>query len=300
MDKLIRINLDPQILVKNVKYLFPKISAFFPKGIEDTINELKKEYQVRSIEFTPKDNFGNLMGPGNVDRIKFELKNADPVGGVVDNMDGTYIQVIKFKKGVEPSVIVTAMGVTSPGIKLKPFTALRWGLKAGINFADFKPSGSDAPHLNWNIKKGIIAGPFVAFYLYDNLAIQPELLYSQEGFRVENATTDTYAVDFVQIPLLLKFNLSPSSPISPYLFSGPFAAFKVRDEIPAGTAIPPIKKFNFGFTAGGGLGINLGGTSTLLFEGRYSFGILNIADVPTGTDIKVKSKVLSFMIGIEF
>lgn len=59
-----------------------------------------------AVMFTPKDALGNLWGPGQADRIRFELKGGEPIGEVIDNWDGSYLQVVQFPRGTQPAASV--------------------------------------------------------------------------------------------------------------------------------------------------------------------------------------------------
>lgn len=169
-----------------------------------------------------------------------------------------------------------------------------------MNIANLRYSGSFTPEFDWTNRTSFCAGPYLSFKLSDYFAVQPEVLFSKKGLKVvEQATTITFNLDFLEIPLLLKFTFSPGGSISPCLFVGPFIAFKLHDNITTGVGVPPIKKFDYGIAFGGGFDIKLGG-NTLELKALYTMGLKNIADVLAGSNINVKSKVLNFMIGLEF
>ncbi|UCH95755.1 MAG: PorT family protein [Candidatus Aminicenantes bacterium] len=176
---------------------------------------------------------------------------------------------------------------------------LGFGIKAGLNFANLNSSGSLPPEFDWTNRTSFCAGAYLSIKLSDYFTVQPVVLFSRKGLKVEQATTSTFNLDFIEIPLLLKFTLSRGGLISPCLCVGPFAAFKLNDNITTGVGVPPIKKFDYGIAFGGGFDIKLGG-NTLELKTLYTMGLKNIADVQAGSNITVKSKVLSFMIGLEF
>src|SRR5207237_9361391 len=81
---------------------YKAVSGPTPAGLERKI-----------VRLTPKDELGNYWGPGYARNVKFALTNAEAVGGVIDNWDGSYLQVIQYRMGVHPLVAVTAGGVTT-------------------------------------------------------------------------------------------------------------------------------------------------------------------------------------------
>jgi hypothetical protein len=46
------------------------------------------------------------------------VKNAKPLGPVVDNLDGSYTQVIQYREKAKPSVRVSVKGITSDEISM--------------------------------------------------------------------------------------------------------------------------------------------------------------------------------------
>lgn len=274
------------------------ITPFFPPALQ--FPPYPKKGMIRkNVVFTPKDKFGNYWGPGHANEVTFKMKNAESLGPVVDNLDGSYIQVIEYKSGETPLVSVTASGVTSPEIKMKPSLPCYFGIKGGVNFANLSASGS-TPVFDWNNKTGFCLGAFLTLNLSDYFALQPEAFFSRKGLKVDQITTNkTFNIDFIEAPVLLKFLLASRGNVSPSLFAGPFAAFKINDNITPAGGVPGIKTFDFGVTLGAGMDFALG-SKLLVFDARYTRGLINIARVPAGTGITVKSKVFSFMIGIRF
>jgi hypothetical protein len=82
----------------------------------------------------------------------------------------------------------------------KPF--VQFGLKAGINLADVK---SDL-YPNHESRLGYHAGGLAHIHLSRNIALQPEVLYSSQGFKQENTSNDYTAVNnYVSIPFLIQY-----------------------------------------------------------------------------------------------
>jgi hypothetical protein len=96
-----------------------QISPFFDHKLAEVLKMSPPDgYLRKSVVFTPKDEAGNYFGIGRASEISFAVKNAEPLGSIVDNLDGSYIQVVQYKKGANPSVTVTARDVTSPDIQM--------------------------------------------------------------------------------------------------------------------------------------------------------------------------------------
>ena len=75
-----------------------------------------------------------------------------------------------------------------------------FGLKVGLNVANI---GGDAR--NTDPRTGVHAGFFATAPISERFAIQPELLYSQQGFKTDDFT---YTYHYLNIPLIFKGTIS--------------------------------------------------------------------------------------------
>jgi hypothetical protein len=295
------IKLSSELMGDAVFWDDAQATPYFDAKLQDVLLEPPPDDYIRkNIVFTPKDQFGNYFGVGRASEIDFKLNGAEQIGPVTDNLDGSYIMTVQYRKGTEPGVIVSAQGVSSPEVKVDGPPShppdIDMGIKVGFNFANLSASGSTTPEFDWANKTGFCAGAYLSFKLSKYLAFQPEVLVSRKGLKVDQVTTtNTFNIDFLEIPLLIKLTLSPGSSISPCLHAGPFAAIKLNDNVITGAGVPPISKFDYGITFGGGFDVKLGG-NILTLETRYTMGLKNISEDASMT---VKSKVLSFIIGLE-
>jgi hypothetical protein len=103
-----------------------------------TIDILKtvRNLQYASVKVTPKDSGGQFLGPFRQDALVFNTtaghfidppvsKAPLPAYSKVDNLDGSYTQVLEYPKGVTPVVTVEANGTALP-----PFVVSRGCLGA--------------------------------------------------------------------------------------------------------------------------------------------------------------------------
>jgi len=179
------------------------------------------------------------------------------------------------------------------------------GIKGGLNLARF--SGDDAGD-DQELLMGYCAGVFIAFNLGDTLAIQPEILYTVKGTKLEaggiifNETAKaTTEISYLEIPLLLKLSMSTEGSIIPRLFVGPAAAVKLDAKAKfeyAGISeeedIENIKDVDFGLVAGAGFDIGV-----LTVEARYTLGLVSINDTEL-EEIDIRNSVFSVMAGFSF
>jgi hypothetical protein len=81
--------------------------------VTELIENLPNGKQKIKIKITPKDKYGNLVGPGRVDMIDLSaVAGTDVAGPVKDNGDGTYTVVVIHDpaSGNVPGVVVTQPG----------------------------------------------------------------------------------------------------------------------------------------------------------------------------------------------
>ncbi|MGB2868920.1 MAG: porin family protein [Bacteroidota bacterium] len=189
--------------------------------------------------------------------------------------------------------------------------SLTKGFKGGLNIATL--GGADADNADLKSITTFSAGVFFNLSLPGPISIQPEVLYSQKGAKSSvPGLTVTYNLVYVEVPVLLKFNipLAPGSPVKPNIFAGPAVGFlltaKVKADPPSPPALPAetdIKdqttNTDFGVVFGAGLDIDLVALQ-LTIDARYNLGLTTIDKNgnSSGTKADIKNRVMSVNVGI--
>ncbi len=76
------------------------------------------------------------------------------------------------------------------------------GIKGGLNAFTLKPGGS----ANFDTKVGFHLGLFSHMHLAENIALQPELVFSTQGARYRAAGTDVdLNLNYINIPVLFQY-----------------------------------------------------------------------------------------------
>lgn len=177
------------------------------------------------------------------------------------------------------------------------------GLVAGANFATL--NGDDVSE-GAGTRTGFVGGLFVAIPVGSGgLAIEPEVLYSMQGATYDNAFfKGTYAADYIQIPVFLKWSAN-SGAKGFYLMAGPSVGFNVScndsgDIAGGGGSYDGSCEDEDGISAKTTFSGNLGaGYSTGRFgiEGRYLFDFGDaFEDTDTGTSLAFKNSVISVLV----
>lgn len=143
------------------------------------------------------------------------------------------------------------------------------GVKGGVNVSNF--TGGDFKDLDKQSMVGFHAGAFVNFFLGDHFAIAPEVLFSSQGAKLENAgNKENIKVSYVNVPVMLKYRFTGGF----YLEAGPQIGFKVSEK----TDNLPINTFakSTDLSVAGGLGWH--SDMGLGLGARYTAGISKVGD----------------------
>jgi len=175
------------------------------------------------------------------------------------------------------------------------------GIKGGVSISGLISATGDFRHflgyeMDWlamgNLRSFQI-GVFRTFDISEHIKFQPEIDYSIRGGDASEAfifekIKFKVIINYLEFPLLLKYEIPLKGRLRPNLFLGPYAALKLsakktneiggRKEI---TDLENVKSFDYGFIFGGGIEVNVG-SGQLILELRSSYGLKNIMTMPEG------------------
>jgi hypothetical protein len=146
---------------------------------------------------------------------------------------------------------------------------LAFGIKGGANISNVNGSGVSGT----NSLVGFNAGIFLKLPVASHLAIQPELFYSGQGFKVSSGgITTSEHENYINIPVLLKAHFA-----GVFIETGPQVGFLVTAKANTqGVSFDNKSSFNsadFAWVAGAGVKIPM---TPISLDARYSFGLSNI------------------------
>lgn len=212
--------------------------------------------------------------------------------------------------------LVLALAVAASSLTF----AQQFGVKAGMNVSSLS---KDSNLSDQKSKIGFNAGVFMNAPLSENFSIQPEVLYSQYGSKVDGTSTSTigattitdkssYSVnlDYITVPVMFQYKLVPSF----YLEAGPEFGFLVGAKTKGdntittttggtsttltSTGTTDIKDGTATFNFGAGIGAGYNITENIGINARYVAGFTDVAqDRPSGSD-SVKNNV--FQVGLNY
>ncbi|SEC31129.1 Outer membrane protein beta-barrel domain-containing protein [Tenacibaculum sp. MAR_2009_124] len=147
---------------------------------------------------------------------------------------------------------------------------VKFGVKAGLNVSTIRLDymGQDDPDIGSRL--GFHGGITLEAKLSDSFSIQPEVLYTQRGAKIEDAT---FKVDYISLPVMAKYY--PIKGLS--LEVGPEVSFLVNDKVVdnvLGEYNTKIDSYDFGINFGFGYQFDNG----LFLQSRYSLGVVDIQD----------------------
>ena len=190
---------------------------------------------------------------------------------------------------------------------------VKFGVKGGLTLANIKSVPETFEGYKWENKMGLVGGVFAELGLAKGFSLQPEVLYVQKGAKFsfsegEITGTAKFNVDYVEIPLLLKYNLISSGLTIPSVYAGPYFGFNTRARLVFKMEGYPseylelkdeIKNTEFGLAFGAGLVQSLGLVKITL-DARYDLGLSNVIKVVENGPESAKTRTWLFMVGVCF
>lgn len=175
--------------------------------------------------------------------------------------------------------------------------SLNFGVKGGLNLSS--AAGVDAE--GSESYSGLVAGGYLTLGLLPSLAIQPEILYSQKGFKLSGDADSVqwvgkYRINYLEIPVLVKYSFGIF--VKPYILAGPYFAARMGTSweetvggiTSSGSMDDYIKSSDIGYVLGAGVSTPV----KLSFEARYSNSFSTIYE---GIPGDWKNSTISVMVG---
>jgi hypothetical protein len=185
-----------------------------------------------------------------------------------------------------------------PARPLSDETGLTAGIRIGVNVATLSTEEQGGS------RTGIVAGAWIGHRLSGVLGLQLEGLYSAKG---DVAFDTTFAIDYLEVPLLVTVKPADTSRLRPVFFTGPGVEFKLRTrygDVQNSSFQAGFNDFvhghEFEWVIGGGLDAPYGRRHVTL-DVRYSFGLTPVFDAdPTDSDSEKRNRVFAILAGYRF
>lgn len=180
----------------------------------------------------------------------------------------------------------------------------RVGVMGGLNIATL--GGDDAEDVK--IRTGLLAGVSYVANLSGPWAIEMDGLFSMKGAKGnDEGTSIALKLNYIEVPLLLRYNMASSGNATPHLAAGVSLAYQASCNVEgtdSGVTVSfdcdefseesgsEFKSFDAGVVVGGGIDFK-SGTRTFTIGARYTFGLMDVAD-----DAKLQNRAFQLYAGV--
>jgi hypothetical protein len=186
------------------------------------------------------------------------------------------------------------------------------GLKLGFDVSNISTDYKDLNEF-LDSRIGVTGGAFLTYGINRQFAVQPEILYVTKGVEKNLILVSAHwSMDYLEVPVLLKFNIVPDGRVQPNLFAGPALDILLSSELGVAgynfDVKDGMKSTDFGLVFGGGFDCR-----RITFDLRYTLGLANTIDAKKVNavteaepddwyylegDPSVKNTNFSFMFGV--
>jgi len=142
-----------------------------------------------------------------------------------------------------------------------------FGLKAGVNISSLDVKQG----VDWDAKAGLHIGALAHIHFTPHFALQPELVYSEQGGKDGN---DKWKINYLNIPVLFQFMTGTGFRLQ----TGPQLGFAVSSKLKEGNVETDVKDAVNTVDFSWSLGASYLSTAGLGVDARYNLGITNVND----------------------
>ncbi|MDT0650605.1 porin family protein [Autumnicola edwardsiae] len=205
-----------------------------------------------------------------------------------------------MKKGI---LMVAIAFFATTAVSAQEF--VQFGIKGGVNFSSFTGDGIQGLE-DPDSRTGFNLGLLAEIPLADKFSIQPEVLYSAQGFDLSDDEQDNvfdiddnveYQLDYISVPVLAKIYLVEGLNVQ----AGPSFNFKVNEEIDnapfedgGDTDVSDVSNIQ-DFEIGGVAGLEYKFNNGFFIQGRYIYGFSDLIE-----DYDIHNSVFQAGIGYMF
>jgi hypothetical protein len=177
---------------------------------------------------------------------------------------------------------------------------LRYGIKFGGTLSELSLK-SEGESDNSDPKIGIKAGAILEYSFLSSIALQPELLYINNGGKFEDDLS--FNLHQLQLPVNIKYKMGTEK-LKFYVTAGPYLGYIFAARLKMGpvsvdafdeTVNTEMKLKHFDFGAGAGFGIEI--LNKYIVGTGYKYGIANLTGVE---NVTVKAGTFNLSVGYLF
>lgn len=182
------------------------------------------------------------------------------------------------------------------GLSTMSAQEIHFGAKAGANFASL--NGDDADDVDG--RTDFHVGGVVNIGITELFAIQPELIYSGQGFSADDEEDVEFSISYLNVPIMADFTIAEGLSLQ----GGPQIGFKLDSKFKVDGDDIDFDDDDDDGVEGLDLGIGIGAQYKLplglFFQARYVTGFNNVFEDFDGESTEAKNAVISVSVGYFF
>lgn len=186
-----------------------------------------------------------------------------------------------------------------------------YGIKAGLNLPKIHFNGNNTTVMS-DISTNFYISGYADLSVGSNFSIQPGISLQGKGakfksdseiFEIEGNEDATLNLMSIEVPINAVYYIPTGAVGSVFVGAGPYAGYvvsgkaksgNVSEDIPFGSALGEMKRFDYGANFLAGYKLSNG----FLFNAGYGLGLANVWNL--GDGVNVTNRVLSFGVGFQF
>lgn len=181
----------------------------------------------------------------------------------------------------------------------------KFGAQGGVAFASVGGDDANTSGLGFNPDgvTGFVGTVYLNYAFTPIVSFQPGISFVQKGLEgTEAGVTASIDVDFIEVPLFLRFDVPTPGSVGVHFLGGPVIGFEAGCDISSGSVTvscdedEEITSTDFGLAAGAGLTFGIG-RAALVIDGIYNLGLRSLDD--SSDDLSIKARAFMITAGFE-
>lgn len=185
----------------------------------------------------------------------------------------------------------------------------KFGVKGGLNMANFS---GDTEGADLKSRVGFSAGVFVWIKFSEKFTLQPEVLYSTQGVKIDNVEANVdgqnytgdvkFNLSYINVPVMFKYYVAEKFNLEFGPQIGFLTSAKSATKLNGFSQTVDQDIKNMFESVDFGLNFGAGHDFTEHFSAgvRYNLGLSNIAKTENGDNTKLKNSVFALSVGYKF
>ncbi|MCB5224599.1 MAG: porin family protein [Candidatus Cloacimonadaceae bacterium] len=194
---------------------------------------------------------------------------------------------------MKKTLIIIALTVLSLSLA---FADVTYGLRGGLNLTNRSSSSEYSAKVD--NRAGFHGGLVLQYGTDMNFMVQPEILYTQKGYKYTLLSDHTVGMDYVEVPVLLKYNIHVAKGLQLQPTVAPYVGYAVIAKDKSKNTdldlMDRINKIDYGVD----LGVDVQLLNQVLVGARYKIGLADYDS--SSSSVKYNHNGLIFSLGFLF